>query len=284
MIVPNMLSSIESSFRHAAEFKPIIDQLKAIITVLNGNLDKQNFPSIAEFDGLSYFSQYLGQAAATMLYDGTFLVQTVNAMTTNNGSTWNSLDTSKPSWRTVLDPTNDRLRVERAPATAGTLAWATVGTFRSNGLVMTGSLNAGGVLNAGGDANITGNLYASACGLGGLTPSTAGEIRPTGYRQPGTNGEKLKIIRGIIAATGTTPLAGGGFTVTDGGTGIKTANFTTGFSDLPAITVGSCREDADIHVMFDTVTASSVRFLTRTYPLNVAVDARFHFAAIGPVA
>lgn len=94
--------------------------------------------------------------------------------------------------------------------------------------------------------------------------------------------EHIRIVRGIVGSGGTV-LEGLGWSVANGGVGINTVTFLPAFAGLPTILKGDCREDADIHQMFDTVTASTVRFITRTYPLNAAVDARFHFAAIGPV-
>lgn len=61
------------------------------------------------------------------------LVHAINAATTDDGATWRSLDSSKPSFRVVLDVTNDRVTIERAAAAAGNLTWVRLSDLRSTG-------------------------------------------------------------------------------------------------------------------------------------------------------
>ena len=45
---------------------------------------------------------------------GGVLMWTANAITKDDGATWRSTNSAKPSWRMIFDPTNDRVRIDRS--------------------------------------------------------------------------------------------------------------------------------------------------------------------------
>ena len=116
-----------------------------------------------------------------------------------------------------------------------------------------------------------------------LTLNSSGAIAPIGgFTQPGTGGESLKIIRGIVNANGSIA-EGTGFTVS-GTTTPYTITFTTAFSDVPSVvaTVDSTAAGSeDTFATVEAAAAGSVDILI--YDISAGADAdKFHFIAIGP--
>jgi hypothetical protein len=122
-------------------------------------------------------------------------------------------------------------------------------------------------------------------GIGTVTPASKldvrGDIRlgPTGqFLAPG-GVENLRIVRGIVGATGTV-LEGSGFTVTKGAAGFFTITFNASFLDLPAVVV-SPQSGLDRIATCTSGTAFSTGIFTRD-SAGTAVDNQFDFIAIGP--
>ncbi len=102
-----------------------------------------------------------------------------------------------------------------------------------------------------------------------------------GYIQPGTGGERIKIIRGVISSAGAIT-AGAGFTAAKAATGKYTITFTTAFSAQPAVTASAIDSGGiNISALVGSVAASAtIDFRNAT---NAYTDTAFHFIAIGPV-
>ncbi len=92
-------------------------------------------------------------------------------------------------------------------------------------------------------------------------------------------GEKLRIIRGVVDASGNA-LHGTGFTVTRTGTGAYTITFSGGgFSTFPAVTVSA---QAGVPRIATTTNVDIQSAQIRIFDANgAAVDAQFHFIAVG---
>jgi hypothetical protein len=58
-----------------------------------------------------------------------------------------------------------------------------------------------------------------------------------GFHQPGTGGETLRTLRGMIRGSDAHIVTGSGFTVVRNNTGVYVVNFQTWFSDIPAVVV-----------------------------------------------
>lgn len=99
----------------------------------------------------------------------------------------------------------------------------------------------------------------------------------------------MRVVRGIVDATSGTPSIseGTGFTITDNGVGDYTINFTTAFSDVPAVTLTArrCASNQDAYARLHVTTAptaSAARVTTIRLDTRAVDDAEFHFIAIGP--
>ena len=121
-------------------------------------------------------------------------------------------------------------------------------------------------------------------GIGTVSPNSRLDVRgsiklgSTGqYYAPGS-GEDLRIIRGVVNASGII-LAGSGFTVTKGPTGFFTVNFTSSFSDTPAVVV-TAQSGIDRIATCTSVSSSSAGIWTRD-SAGTATDNQFNFIAIG---
>lgn len=89
----------------------------------------------------------------------------------------------------------------------------------------------------------------------------------------------LKVIRGIVTTTSTTPAYGEGFTVAVNGTGNITVTFDAPFSDLPAV-IATAEGAGDFACQVNSPSASSVQILRRNG--GTLWDGYLHFYAIGP--
>jgi len=90
--------------------------------------------------------------------------------------------------------------------------------------------------------------------------------------------ENLRILRGVVDAAGNN-LHGAGFTVARTGTGAYTVTFSSGFADFPAVTVSA---QSGLARMATTTNVGLGSTQIRTFDATgSAVDAQFHFTAIG---
>lgn len=102
-----------------------------------------------------------------------------------------------------------------------------------------------------------------------------------GFKQPGTNAETLKILRGSVNSIGTTT-AGAGFTSAKTATGRYTITFDTNFSTAPSPSVISNGTVVTIIIVDATsVTTSSfgIRCFNSAFSLT---DSAFEFVVAGP--
>jgi hypothetical protein len=98
------------------------------------------------------------------------------------------------------------------------------------------------------------------------------------YFAPGGN-EDLHIVRGVVnSAAGI--IVGTGFSVTKGGTGFFTINFSPGFGGTPAVVV-TAQSGIDRIATCTSVSATSAGIWTRD-SAGTATDNQFNFIAIGP--
>lgn len=96
--------------------------------------------------------------------------------------------------------------------------------------------------------------------------------------------ENLKVIRGVVNTTTTTPVEGAGFTLTDSGVGDMTINFSAAFSDVPAVVCEVAYLDGGssaYHAVLLAATASTARVGLNTFA-GSAAEGIFHFIAVGP--
>jgi alpha-tubulin suppressor-like RCC1 family protein len=106
-----------------------------------------------------------------------------------------------------------------------------------------------------------------------------GSLQVNGNLSVPASPENLRIVRGVVGATGTI-VAGQGFTVTKGPTGFFTLNFSPGFSDIPAVTVTPQSGIGRIATC-TSVSSTSAGIWTRDNAAT-ATDNQFNFIAIGP--
>lgn len=121
-----------------------------------------------------------------------------------------------------------------------------------------------GVISSSGDINAGGLVYA-----------------PNGFKQPGTGGETVKWIRGIVSSAGAI-LEGAGFTVTRNSVGNYTITFSTAYSDIPSFNVtGAHTIGATSNIL--SASASQVNYaLRQTDGAFALADMDHHFITIGP--
>lgn len=184
------------------------------------------------------------------------------------------------------------LTVTGAASTTTTLA---VGT----NLTVGGTAGITGAATVGGTLGVTGALAGSspstlnALGVNVAAPA-AGKIASSsdidsgglvsavnGYKQPGTGGETIKLIRGIVSAAGAI-LEGAGFTVARNSLGNYTVTFSTSYSDIPSFTVTGVHSLA-VGSAIVSASSSQVNYTFRQMDSSFGlVDVDHHFITIGP--
>lgn len=143
------------------------------------------------------------------------------------------------------------------------------------GSVETGTLQTRDTATVGNNLDVRGGLTVSASARisGGLGADVV--TIGTNYATAGT--EQLRIVRGIVSGAGTA-LFGNGYTVTYGGPGTYTINFTPPFSGIPTVTATAVD---DIARAGGSLSTNSVTIGTLTFT-GAPINDTFHFIAIGP--
>ena len=91
---------------------------------------------------------------------------------------------------------------------------------------------------------------------------------------------RLRVAYGIVDTTSPgSVVEGTGFTVTRNGVGDVTITFTTAFSDVPAVALGSVGNTASLGATPTTTTAQILRYVSTT---GAQADGRVTFVASGP--
>jgi hypothetical protein len=100
--------------------------------------------------------------------------------------------------------------------------------------------------------------------------------------QPGTGGETLKIIRGVVDSAGAV-IEGSGFTAVRNSTGNFTITFDTPFSDVPAFggDVVSATGNRSKNIISASTTQINYRIAANND--NALANNDHHILAIGPV-
>jgi hypothetical protein len=159
----------------------------------------------------------------------------------------------------------DDLTVTDAATVGGTLgvtgALTAAAAVTANSLGVNVAAPAAGVIQNSGDINAGGLVYA-----------------PNGFKQPGTGGETLKFIRGIVDSAGAV-IEGAGFTAVRNSTGNFTVTFSTAFSDIPSFFVTSTGTVNTIEIL--SAAAASVNYLLSGSG-GVAENNDHHILAVGP--
>jgi hypothetical protein len=148
----------------------------------------------------------------------------------------------------------------------------------------------------GGDLIVTltldaGNTTVDALGVGVAAPAAgviqnSGNIEaggyvyaPDGFKQPGTGGEILRFVRGVVDSAGSVT-EGSGFTAVRNSTGDFTITFSTAFSDVPSFcahTVGTNRS-----VTIVSASISQVNYQIRANNDNALANNDHHIQVVGP--
>lgn len=136
-----------------------------------------------------------------------------------------------------------------------------------------------------GNELMTISTFNNSVGIGNPVPLAKLDVK--GNIRLGFNGEymapagveNLRILRGIVSSAGAV-LNGTGFSVVKTGVGAYTINFTSGFSDLPAITA-NVQAGLSRTITTTSVTPSSAGFRIFASGAESAQDQQFHFIAIG---
>jgi hypothetical protein len=163
-------------------------------------------------------------------------------------------------------------------------------------LTVAGTADVTGAATVGGTLGVTGALTASAAatanslGVNVAAPAAgviqnSGNIEaggyvyaPNGFKQPGTGGETLKMIRGIVDSAGAV-IEGSGFTSVRNSTGNFTITFSTAFSDIPSFFVTSLGNVNTVRI----ITASSTQVnYTLTGSGGVLENNDHHVLCVGP--
>lgn len=144
-----------------------------------------------------------------------------------------------------------------------------------SGALETGTLQTRDTATVGNNLDVRGGLTVSASARisGGLGADTV--TIGTNYATAGT--EQLRIVRGIVSGAGAA-LVGNGYTVTYGGPGTYTINFTPPFSGIPTVTATAVDYIARAGGVINT-NAVTVGTLTFT---GTPINDNFNFIAIGP--
>jgi len=180
------------------------------------------------------------------------------------------------------------LTVTGAASTTTTLSVGTNLTVAGTAGV-TGAATVGGTLGVTGA--ITGSAASTLAALGvGVAAPAAGIIESSGainagglayaaggFKQPGTGGETLKIIRGIVDSAGAV-IEGSGFTALRNSTGNFTITFSTAFSDIPSFILKAVNSLDESYIVSASV--SQVNYIIDNG--SGAVNADHHIIAIGP--
>ena len=114
----------------------------------------------------------------------------------------------------------------------------------------------------------------------GILHATGEIIADGGYRQPGSGGETLRIIRGRVNLSGGI-LTGSGFSSVRLSVGLYEITFDTGFTGIPAVVVTSSAIGA-ISTSTPVLTSNLVHVELRLSTTSTLADASFSFIAIGP--
>jgi len=164
-------------------------------------------------------------------------------------------------------------------------------------LIVTDDASVGGDLLVTGAASL-GSTDVDALGVGIVVPA-AGEIATSGdidagghvfaaggFMQPGTGGETLKIIRGVVDSAGAV-IEGSGFTAVRNSTGNFTITFSTPFSDIPSFHFQAVASGTNGTVVARIVSASTtqVNYICNRSDTD-ASDLRngdHHIICVGPV-
>jgi len=101
-----------------------------------------------------------------------------------------------------------------------------------------------------------------------------------GYIQPGTNGERLRSLRGSVSAVGALS-TGAGFTVVRNSIGNYTITFLTTFSAAPSITV-SAIDSTGVAVSAAVGTTTGTANIVWRNAASALVDTAFHHIIMGP--
>jgi len=157
---------------------------------------------------------------------------------------------------------------------------------------ITGNTTIGGTLVVTGA--ITGSAASTLAALGvGVAAPSAGIIESSGainagglvygaggFKQPGTGGETLKFIRGIISSAGAV-IEGSGFTAVRNSLGNFTVTFSTAFSDIPSFFIeGLTTTTFGITTGIISASTTQVNYIMEI--TGVQADKDHHILAIGP--
>ncbi len=105
----------------------------------------------------------------------------------------------------------------------------------------------------------------------------SGYVSAAGYKQPGTGGQTLRLVRGWVTDTGTVVI-GSGFSVVRNSVGTYTVTFSTAFGDIPSVAITPDATVTFAHLNGGSNTAVTVVI---TNGAGTAMDSYFAFTAIG---
>jgi hypothetical protein len=157
---------------------------------------------------------------------------------------------------------------------------------------ITGNTTVGGTLGVTGALTASAALTANALGVNVAAPAAgviqnSGNIEaggyvyaPNGFKQPGTGGETLKMIRGIISSAGAV-LEGTGYSVVRNSLGNYTVTFSTAFSDTPSFFIEGLTVTT-FGITHGIVSASTTQVNYVLEITGVQADKEHHILAIGP--
>lgn len=190
-----------------------------------------------------------------------------------NPATDRLLDTASPSWAiNVGGGADDKATILRAPATTNAPVYVTLFTVAADGTVsVVGDLTVGDDLAVADDATVAGDLA-----VGGTV--TGGEVK-VGSAFAVVTPVAEKIINGAVNSNGTIA-RGSGFGVSKVGTGTYALTWSAAFSAAPTVTLGSRGATITAALTIDPTTGAAE--VTMSNASGTAVDAPFHFIAIGP--
>jgi len=100
-----------------------------------------------------------------------------------------------------------------------------------------------------------------------------------GFAMPGTGGETLKIIRGVVDSAGAVT-EGSGFTAVRNSTGDFTITFSTAFSDVPSFQATPVGSNRSITIV--SASTTQVNYQIRANNDNALANNDHHILAIGP--
>jgi hypothetical protein len=184
------------------------------------------------------------------------------------------------------------LGVTGAVTTSSTVAVGTNLTVGGTAIV-TGNTTLNGTLAVTGA--VTGSSTAQFTAIGvGVAPPAAGKIQTSGdieagglvsaangFKQPGTGGETLKMIRGIVDSAGAV-IEGSGFTAVRNSTGNFTITFSTAFSDIPSFTGTPVAATGNRSITILSATTTQINYENRANNDNALANNDHHIIVIGP--